>query len=654
MKKAILLLALFIMLFQSSCKKDIDLLSHDLARIQKVKDTEELLREKPWSFDDLVITVKNEMRAIPLLANVADDNGMVQPGEYNSIEIFGNDYRQKFYHYKFSIKQINRDTVGYGVYNPIAYYSVQSGTKIRINPDSTGILTYDYKYDENEGVFTMTSDQLTNGHINRAVNKMIAEAIRSGKPDDISNAFVDKILGNDQVQAAIQQTLYDLIHNKLEGVTENPEKISEVLAYAVMQKLKEVDWESLVYEKVLALLNELKIENPDQAAQILAQKIAMRIETGVSQSDIYDTILPILQKFENEILPTLVPVLSEAIYGFIANNFSGEEIYNKIYPIWTEFAQADSSAIVELGDTLGTVLTDHFFDAESLATSLEPFIQTLRTTPTVQIPALAQDIIDEVLIPLVDSLNATFPGLELEPDWNAIKPVLTSALTAIKSSIGSQTNEEAAAALAESIIGIMDTVISKGVETAIFYLQDIPAEQAAQVIAAWVYNLVLVAEPEIVAFLEEKLNEVVELFNAEEIAEAISIQIHDKITEVFSYENIYNLIYPIIEQLSEINFEAVAQVITDWLIDLDLVGDNITEEQVLAALTDIISELIGSINVDEASQKLVDLILQSGFVQDIDGEILKQLIELKTYELLIYLGKEINAIEKVEISIIRE
>ena len=173
---------------------------------------------------------------------------------------------------------------------------ISAPVKIRINPDSTGILTYDYTYDENEGVFTMTSDQLTNGHINKAVNQMIAEAIRSGKPDDISNAFVDKILGNEQIQAVIQQTLYDLIHNKLEGVTESPERISEVLAYAVMQKLKEVDWELLVYDKVLAMLNELKIETPDQAAQLVAQKIAMRIETGISQSDIYNTILPILQK----------------------------------------------------------------------------------------------------------------------------------------------------------------------------------------------------------------------------------------------------------------------------------------------------------------------------------------------------------------------
>ena len=46
----------------------------------------------------------------------------------------------------------------------------------------------------------------------------------------------------------------------------------------------------------------------------------------------------------------------------------------------------------------------------------------------------------------------------------------------------------------------MDLEISQAVETAILYLQDIPAAQASQVIAAWINNLVTVAEPQIVAF----------------------------------------------------------------------------------------------------------------------------------------------------------
>ncbi len=280
-------------------------------------------------------------------------------------------------------------------------------------------------------------------------------------------------------------------------------------------------------------------------------------------------------------------------------------------------------------------------------------METLRNTGTLQMPGLSQDIIDDVLIPLVDNLNATFPGLELDPDWDSVKPVLTSALTVLKSSIEDLTNEEAALEMAESIIGIMDSIISQGFESAIFALQDIPAEQASQVIAAWVYNLVELAEPGVVAFLEEKLNELVDLFNAEEIAKNLSEQIHNKVMEVFSPENIYFLVYPILEQISEINIEAVAKVITTWLFESGVIEDNISEEQVLEALTGMISEMIGNFNADEASQKLVDLILQSDIVEGIDGDVLKQLIEIKTYELLIKLSKQLNAIDKIEFSIIK-
>jgi hypothetical protein len=650
----VILLTLFATLFFISCEENDSLLEPDLEAVKRIKDTEILLRNNLWGFNDLIVNVKYEMRAIPLLANIADQDGMVQPGQYNSYEIFGDDNRQKNYSYQFTTAKIYRDTTGGDKFYQAGFYNVLNSYEIRMNPDSTVPMNYTYIYQEDKGLFTMSADHLTNSKINEAINKIITTAIYSGVPNDIANAVVDKILGNEAVQDSIQQLLYDMVHGKIDEIANSPEEVSQKLAELILQKLKEVDWETLVYNKVFELLNELKVENPEQRALELAEQISNRIETNISQADIYNAILPILQNFENEILPQLVPVIAEAIYSVIANKFSEENIYNKIYPIWSSFSQVDSTTIAQLADTLGSVITDHFFDEEDLAASLVPFMETLRTTSTLQIPALAKDIIDNVLMPLVDNLNATFPGLELDPDWNSVKQILTSALTVLKSTINGQTNEEAAAALAESIIVIMDSIISNGVESAIFNLQDIPANQASQVIAAWIANLVEVAEPQIVAFLEIKLNELADLFNAEDVAENLSVLIHDKILEVFSTENIYNLVLPLMEQLSEINIEAAAQKITDWLFDLGIIKDNVSEEQVLNALTEIISQLISNINVDEASQKLVDRILQSGIVENIDGSVLKKLIEFKTYEFLIELQKEINSIDKIEIRIFRK
>ena len=63
---------------------------------------ENLLRDNRWGFHDLTVSVKYESRAIPLLANVADENGMIQPGIYDSYAIFGNNHRQLNNTYEFT------------------------------------------------------------------------------------------------------------------------------------------------------------------------------------------------------------------------------------------------------------------------------------------------------------------------------------------------------------------------------------------------------------------------------------------------------------------------------------------------------------------------------------------------------------------------
>ena len=314
----------------------------------------------------------------------------------------------------------------------------------------------------------------------------------------------------------------------------------------------------------------------------------------------------------------------------------------------------DSSEISYIADTLGSTIIDHFFDAETLATSLEPFIATLRNTSSFQIPALAQSIIDNTLMPLVDSINVSFPGMEIDPDWGNVKTVLSSALTVIKSSLAGQTDIQAAATLAESVISLFDGIITQGVNNALEQLQEIPADQASQVIAAWISNLVLFAEPQIVDFLEDQLNALVDLFNAEEIATELAEQIRYTLLEAFSVNNIYDLILPIMENLNNLDMEAVAEKLADWLTDMELIKNNVSEEEILNALTTIISDLIGAINVDDATQKLVDKLMESNLIINLDGDVLKQVVEIKIYAFLIQLEQQLNAIDSIEYSLVRK
>jgi hypothetical protein len=379
--------------------------------------------------------------------------------------------------------------------------------------------------------------------------------------------------------------------------------------------------------------------------------MADKIQASISQSDIYTLILPILENIENETLPELATIIAEAVYELISTILSEDNVYDKIFPLWEEFTQADSITVVETADTLAAVVVDHFFDADTLTERFIPFIT--RIDETNRLGDLADEIIDSVLIPKVDEINDRFPGLDLIPDWEEINDYLTNVLRALKLALGASTVEELSRALAESTRFIMDVALKEGFETALFRLQDVPPEQAAAIITGWIIELVDIAEKVVVDFIEGKLNDIFNRFDAEKIAEELSYLIYNKLTEVLSEENLYQLILPLLEAINDLDMEHIAKLITKWLLESDIVGD-IDEEQIVSLLTSILAQLIGNVNPDNVTKQLVSLILESDIVQGIDGTILSRLLEFKIYQLLLTIGRDINAIELIEVSIQRK
>ena len=85
------------------------------------------------------------------------------------------------------------------------------------------------------------------------------------------------------------------------------------------------------------------------------------------------------------------------------------------------------------------------------------------------------------------------------------------------------------------------------------------------------------------------------------------------------------------------------------IVDAGLLPDDLTQEDLTAALTLLLEDLIGKINPDEATQKLVDLLLNNDLVNTLDGVVLKKVLEIKIYELYGKVASNINAIDKIEI-----
>ena len=162
-------------------RQDEDIRTPEEKQLEKIKAIGDLLQYNTWGFDDLIVDVKSEMRAIPLLANVADENGMVQPGAYNSFDIFGNDLRQEFYSYQFINNKIYLDSAGQGEYQQYGSYLVCDPMRSAWHLIAPVLVRYKYAYMEDEGLFQMTSGQLGNAEINKAVNLLIAKSINFRK-----------------------------------------------------------------------------------------------------------------------------------------------------------------------------------------------------------------------------------------------------------------------------------------------------------------------------------------------------------------------------------------------------------------------------------------------------------------------------------------
>lgn len=646
LKSIILLIAALLL---SACEKD-EKTPTQIER-DKIMAIENLLRDNRWGFNDLSVAIQFETEAVPLLANVADENGMVQPGIYDSYAIFGNNKRQLDYSYEFLRDDILVDTTNQDNFFRIGGYYVLNTEQIRIRLDSVNAIVFNYTNQEENNKFAFATSSIYKENFIASVNQRIIDALLSEKPDDLANRVVDFLLNNENLRKAIDRFLYDLLHGKIEEITQSPEELAERLTRLIVEKMKEIDWEEVLYDRILEFLQNLQAEDPEDTASELARRMADKIEASLSLSDIYDTLLPIMQNTENEVLPVLSSRIAAAVYEKIASELSEENIYNRVYPIWEDFTGADSIQVSEAADTLAAIGSARFFDADTLTGKLTPFVQSIADTPTRNLTQLAQEIIDSTLMPIVDQLNETFPGLELDPNWTSIKPVITGVLTGIKAKLGTSTVEELSAELADAIISIMEVVLREGFEAAIYNLQEIPADLAGSVIASWLTNLVEMVEQPVIDFIEGKLNEIFKKFEAEKAAQELSVLIHDKILEVFNEERLYNLFLPLLEAIQEADIEEIARAISRWIVDTGLLPDDLTEEDLVAVLALLLEDLIAQIDPDEATQNLLDFLRDSDLVKNIDGKILKEVLTIKIYELYGRIAGSVNAIEGIELVI---
>ena len=251
MRKFTLFISAFlVLLLFFSCNKDEDRTPSQV-EMDKVIAIHTMLQDNNWGFVDYRIKVAYEAEAPLILANVADENGMVQAGTYDAYDIFGNGDRQEYYNYQFINNKLNRDTIGNNTFNDYGFYYVMSSKEIWLNPENVGFMQYEYSYNDENGNFIMTAPQGRNEKVVNLLNNIVTNSLLKGTPGDIADAVIDKLLNNDKVSEKINQILYDLIHGKIEEINQSPEDISAKLAPIIVNKLKDVDWEFIIEDKLV-------------------------------------------------------------------------------------------------------------------------------------------------------------------------------------------------------------------------------------------------------------------------------------------------------------------------------------------------------------------------------------------------------------------
>ena len=91
------------------------------------------------------------------------------------------------------------------------------------------------------------------------------------------------------------------------------------------------------------------------------------------------------------------------------------------------------------------------------------------------------------------------------------------------------------------------------------------------------------------------------------------------ISENVTSEAVKNLILPLLEEITNLNAEAVASYLANLILNLDIIQDNVTKEAITQALLPVLQS-IKETNVKEVAQNLITAIVNTGIFEDVITE----------------------------------
>ncbi|MCD6597033.1 MAG: hypothetical protein J7L04_05065, partial [Bacteroidales bacterium] len=566
------------LLFGIGCKQPMDPV------VESVTETNKVLREYTWVLQDYTVTVKNPDIPPPMLINVSDS--MIKAGHYNLDDMNPGDSNFPVYQMQFtSDNKILADSSGVFVSLGGKYF-VFNGLNIRLKPHKVEKLIYDYYYnpDDKTMSFTLTEEQASKA-IDNATQNLIDDIINE-RPDKIGEAISDILHNSPKIQNAIKKMIKHAIAGKLPKIFDfDLEHNADTMAQMIRSHaLDSINWKHILEE---AIKHELhKIHNlHDSLGPAMTDKIHTEVATQLTVDRLHQAILPYLGGLDHQDPEEMAHFIATVIVEILGDIFSEENLQKIIEPIWRAFTKLGPLEIDEIAKKFTKITQDHWLNVDTLTAVFLPSTELIDETPISGLKALAQDATDSLEV-FIDDLNAHFDSLNLDPDYDHIDSEIHAILLAAKPVIGTVGPEKVAQDIAQMLLDDIFTTdnIQDAFVDVLDYLQTISPETAAETIAQWLVNIEHKVGPELIAWLTEKLSPILNNINQGLTAYRIGNKVHNFVQVDFSAEGLQPVIFPMLQDLRNMNGKSLAEHIAKALIK-----NKITKEE---ADEDIVANVI--------------------------------------------------------------
>ncbi|MDO6472736.1 hypothetical protein [Maribacter sp. 1_MG-2023] len=596
-----------------SCEKPED------SVIKAVDDTNEILTTNTWNLEQLKIEVKNEDIPPPLFFNAT--NTMLGAGIYDldDMVLDASDMREYEVEFKDDRTIITRNgQIDLLLEEQIGTYFVFNERTIRISSEQS--LNYNYIYDNNTKELSLIATAETAESVIRKINEKLLDQVANQKPNKIGDLIAGLLFNNEALQNLINDVVVDAISGQLEFINDiDPDQLAALLAADIREALEQVDWQQ---ELTILILNQLEgITNIDIQAvsEAIATAVVDSINEQLSEEQINNLILPYIEQ-----IATNSDQVSEAIATLVVDLFFDVFNEDNIQPIlvnaWTQFTELDEAQIAEIAGVLTTVIEDLFVNEESISNLILPFTELIDDTSILQMGALATQTTDAIEN-LVNTLNAEFPDLNIEPDYVSMQNTIRLAYIAIKPVIAITGPDQAADDVANLIISqFLNTQnLNNTFIAALQFLQTINPETAGTTLTQWLLSLEGDISQVLYEQIRDLLSPILDNLDPEATALSIAIALNNFISDNVTPEAIQNLITPLLEEIILNNAEVVASYLAELIVNLDIIKENVTEEAIAQAILPILQS-IQDTNVEEVAQNLINAIVDAGVFEDVITE----------------------------------